>query len=124
MKYIPITIVYLIFSSLMADSAYSYYRPKTIIIQEKNTLDGFGGVYNSNLIIEEKPIEIKKTTEKDSKKEKEEPAIKKIYKAWIRSCGTIELPEPSSDKNLKSGDRIKVRLQGGRSCIASDWEKF
>ena len=33
MKYIPITIVYLIFSSLMADSAYSYYRPKTIIIQ-------------------------------------------------------------------------------------------
>jgi hypothetical protein len=86
-------------------------------------LSGYGATFNSNIIIEEKAQEMTKIDEKTGKEVKIKEQ-KKIYKAWIRGCQNVELPEKRDPFSIKNGERIKVRLSAPRSCSVADWEKF
>lgn len=90
-----------------------------VFYEKKQNLTGFGGIYNSKLFIEEKVVESK--VEEDKSKQKK---VIKVYKTWVRGCGDVELLPPSDPSQFKQGDPIRVRLQGGRSCLVSDWERF
>lgn len=109
----------LIILILIASTGFPSMSNALVFYEKKQNLTGFGGIYNSKLLIEEKVVE--SIIEEDKSKKKE---VIKVYKTWVRGCGDVELLPPSDPTQFKQGDPIRVRLQGGRSCIVSDWERF
>lgn len=91
-------------------------------INNEDELQGFGFEFHSNLIIEEEEQETPSLNPKISSPIKVK--VKK-YKAFVRNCGKIDLPDNSIEKSkLKSGVRIVIRFTESRSCKVSDWKLF
>jgi hypothetical protein len=83
---------------------------------KSSKIEGYGVTFNSTVI--EKVV-----AESVSEVNTKEKATKKEFYAWIRNCGEVKLKKKDSVE-IKSGDRIKVRLIGPKSCEVADFIKY
>jgi hypothetical protein len=83
---------------------------------KSSKIEGYGVTFNSTVI--EKVI-----AEVSSDVNVKEKTTKKEFYTWIRNCGEVKLKKKESIE-LKSGDRIKVRLIGPKSCEVADFMKY
>lgn len=106
-----------LFAEVSKDKLREYYLMKNLSnkvkeLSQSDELKGVGNIFISNVEITESST----SQEKNSKTEKK-------YKAFVRNCGKIELPNKDI-KNLKNNDRIRIRFESYGNCKVSDWEKF
>jgi hypothetical protein len=90
------------------------YVPRPNNNQQNKALQGNGVTFQATLQVTEEKT--KDNTGKDK--------TIKHYKAWVRHCNTVELPDkPEMDKTAHSGDSIQLRFSQYGSCDVQDWKK-